>query len=213
MTNEFKKYIKRVSRDNKHLQDASTQKKRVMIARDVIAAIQTKRVIPKCGVWMTGRVPDDRINVVNKTSSMQKVLRNIPQCSVCALGACFVTAIDRFSGISKAAAGIHEIDKDDDDISLNVNHVENALTDYFYEDQMTLIENAFETKSGGTEYAPGKDGIRARNFGRRREDVKERMIDIMQNIIDNNGMFIPPGKFDDPKSKCFNALIAKKKSR
>jgi hypothetical protein len=89
------------------------------------------------------------------------------QCYVCALGAVFAVAVERDAVECSNVFSYRE------------GAMRGALAPYFDFGQLRMIEAAFE------EWSYEKE------FGDQYEDDAERMIAIMQNIIDNDGTFVP----------------------
>lgn len=156
---------------------SSKSEKRVTIAKDVIAAIKASWLVPTTGTYLevteSVATPDD----VRKADE-------ITECNACALGSVFVCALKRDTTI--------ELDGDND----GQYEMRSKLSPYFEEDQLDLIETAFESD----EYVDGvdaqfldKDDLddRATILGAKYENADERLIAIMRNVIRNNGIFKP----------------------
>lgn len=135
--------------------------------------------------------------VVKPTDQVRDVLPD--KCQVCALGAMFVCAVDRLDklaikdlegsrtpGFNRVASGFVEKD------------VMRYLGDIFEEKQLRLIEISFEKGEGMFHhidpYVADGDGElleRALIFKKNLKDPKKRMLAIMENIVKNDGTFVP----------------------
>jgi hypothetical protein len=172
----------------------SPEQRRVLIAQDVIAAINARRIVPARGIYLTS---DKAIAV--KGENMREALGEHPQCTACAVGAVFVAAVERFNN-AIANEYMHRT-------SLNRFALVDLLGIYFSNEQLALIEIAFECMmvplsvirraNVFEDVQLQTETQRAIDFGnqRRAQDHEQntafRMIAIMENIIQNNGTFIP----------------------
>lgn len=183
--------------------DAMTpEQKRVAIARDVLEWLRIGKIVPEPGTYLTvHNTAGQRVDI-----GMDPGPINGHKCTACALGAIFACATERtdltIGGVNRAG---------------NWPDAARAqLGPYFDLDQLKLIESAFEDYGGfyldGT--PRGREdhqmAYRAVRFGvkvgdahpcfegryvdrsMRRQRSPDRILRaIMQNIIDNNGTFIP----------------------
>jgi hypothetical protein len=109
-------------------------------------------------------------------------------CGCCALGAIFVSAVERFNGVR---VGVNM----DSCRVFGFDDIKRPLRRFFSAEQMKLIEIAFEVGGGyflHKKFKPAELGLAARNFGFRYDDPEQRMVAIMRNIIRNDGEFKPP---------------------
>lgn len=162
---------------------------RVKIAEDVIASIKASKLIPDTGNWVYVKLTDEK-----PETQLQDIVNN-KSCTVCALGALFVEAVR-----IKDELLVQELSYGNTCNSLSLRDVQAYLKDIFTHEQLMLIEMAYEYNHGNyhpTDLESDKVdmGLRAVAFGLkynlRDSSNEERMIAIMQNIIDNNGEFIP----------------------
>ncbi|HEY6019427.1 MAG TPA: hypothetical protein VIY48_05850 [Candidatus Paceibacterota bacterium] len=167
-----------VAKSNLEFARATKTQKRVIIAKDVIAAIRASWLTPKTGTYL--EIEGDPEAVVDVTKGT-----DITECNACALGSVFVCAARRDQTI--------ELDGDNDGQS----EMRYKLAPYFDEDQLSLIETAFESEDyvGEPEYRKDLDKEdkhdRATLLGAKYEDADRRLIAIMKNVIANNGTFKP----------------------
>jgi hypothetical protein len=183
-------------RRNTKFKLASKAQKRVMIAKDVIKQINEKKFWATRGDWATVRIDKE----LSKETQACSVLENKDtECSCCALGAMMLSEIRHMDKIT-----IKDLDLDVyfGETTFRVDHGAKGdrLGLYFSEDQIRLIEMAFEFGRGN--YYPlisRPDEQRAKDFafglGRDYEvaDDQEnyRLVAIMENIIENKGTFKP----------------------
>lgn len=188
------KLIARVKRTNAEYKTLTRAEKRVMIARDVIAALRAKALDAKEGSYVyidTTRTTERywggtyETNVYNKflkdsdqSESFQKLLPSLPDCKVCAKGAIFVCAVARQNKVETAKA--------DDVREFEGEALSENLRGIFSARQLDLIEAEFEREDMQFTLGPGWEPVM-----KEREDPTERMIAIMKNIIRNKGTFAP----------------------
>lgn len=107
------------------------------------------------------------------------------KCSVCALGACFLSLVslkNRFIFESRI---------------LGRSSIANRLSEIFSFEQMELIESAFEqalmidNSWENCTSSHTKALENAVNFGRNYRNPRKRLVAILKNIIQNNGIFDP----------------------
>jgi rubredoxin len=186
----------------------SPEQKRVAIAQDVIEQITLGKYQSRfCGFiyirWQGEEKPSNE-------ESLQKVLPNAEYCDVCALGGMFVSCT-RLNNRTKVLA-IEGKEQYMGDVIRDGEIFSNQLNEIFSNEQLMLIEIAFEEGHGSFNvdlvsntylshkktYEPITPEVeRARKFGNnngcpgRFFDRRIRMKKIMENIIQNNGRFIP----------------------
>lgn len=163
---------------------------RVTIAKDVIAQIEAERYFAKGGSYV--RISEED----NYNGSVKENFEKIKNCKVCALGGCFLSIVRfknnvNFDEITDIGAGQF----------VNNSKFKQILTSIFPAQQLVLIENAFENGGWGEapifgsddeKYSVSKQDKReAWEFGQKFSNQNDRLIAIMQNIIDNKGTFKP----------------------
>lgn len=155
--------------------------RRVAIATDVIKAINAKRFGKiAAGVGYVRKLKDPYFDGVPHTIDQEVASDLMPRCTVCARGAMMLCRISKYNGIEIVT-----------DYSVDDRDTSKALKDAFSVDQLSEIEQAFE--STPSEYS----GVtHAECFGASFEDDEDRLIAIMQNIIDHNGTFRPKVQYE-----------------
>lgn len=163
--------------------------KRVTIAQDVIAQINTKRYLPKHGRY----VSSDSLQENKLTfGSIKENFDKINNCQVCGIGACFLSIVKYKNNVN-----FEEIESSFLQFVRNDKFRE-ILLNVFPLVQLKLIEHAFECGINTT-YNRYSDVVepdwnlkeQARCFGIRYADESDRLVAIMKNIIINRGDFNP----------------------
>lgn len=177
----------------KHLDPAE---QRVVIAKDVLTQLAMGEMVAKAGTYFR-HLPPEGV-VLKGTDEVGDVLNQHPQCSVCVLGALFVAAVRKADQLRVGA--LQDISWTQTRLRADRNVLTNYLDDYFDDEQISLIESAFE----GCEF--GDHGKRSAGFrgmvckknpiARVKPEERDRlvMIEIMNNIIRHNGKFVPPAR-------------------
>ena len=124
--------------------------KRVLIAQDVIAQLNTEELISNPGTYLVVGGNPDNLEPTGKTQ-VRDVLGKSNKCKVCALGACFVSMMRRYNECT-----VDQLLDLEDDVERSYNftdirmrlHSLGVLRPYllrlFDEDQLKLIEVAYE---------------------------------------------------------------------
>lgn len=190
----------------------SAPQRRVAIAKDVIAGLKAKRLLAEQRVYCSTGY--DNVGILPKKGDVElaDVLINVPQCEVCAKGAMFIAAVEKFD---KLKLGVNEVtegdyygwgdneDEEDDgkdtaEQNFNLEIIDDHhkicdhLTNYFTQTQLDLIELAFEGDKGDfyVSEASEEENTIAGLYIERYPDTTKRMVAIMNNIIKNNGTFL-----------------------
>lgn len=170
---------------NEEFKKATKAQKRVMIAKDVLAQIKTKRYVAESGCWVQTNINATCEKDLKDEDSVQELFaeKKIESCNVCALGGLFMSCTNLNNNTTvqdlKNEFYIGDLVADDDKIS-------NGLNRIFTQKQLILIETYFEGSEGYFKGDDEKTVIFLANY-----DDDERLEMIMQNIIDNNGTFKP----------------------
>ncbi len=185
---------------------ANKARKRVMIARDVLAQLDAKRFIPTEGVWVNEVKGLNDVLEQEEDKDLRDLLVKQPKCEVCGLGALFVSCVEFADKLN--IAELDEGIKDDlkseesgEETGISFTLLNPYLKKYFDSDQLILIELAFEQGCGnyreynsplGKEAADFFDLIEDDWLSNQDESFQEtKMRLIMENIIANNGTFDP----------------------
>lgn len=138
-------------------------------------------------------------------------------CTMCARGAALMSRIRKFNSVKVSEIGVYLIDEgyteisNDDlkagaqpieaDLSATQKNTTEGLEGAFTADELNLIEAAFERTRwvGIVDWRSEnqKNSVRrAVAFGEQFEDDSERLLAIMQNIVDNDGVFRPAQQYE-----------------
>jgi hypothetical protein len=167
-------------------------KARVEIAKDVIEALQTKRLLATSAVYFSGRFPEKRGTAVE----LRSVLQKMPPCHVCGIGACFVAAAARVDNLFVSFGN-------EGDAYVGTSTIVKTLRAWFSDDQLGMIECAFEgfttpaaelRNRKSTDYWKRATDFYFKNMpnsGTAEETAEVIMLKIMRNIVRNRGTFNP----------------------
>lgn len=208
-------FHQRLRKDRKRIKDAnrrfkmlSDAQKRVAIARDVIKQIGVK-IVPKFGTW-TGWTPisEDEFFYADgardgELALSPSIVSDEVKCSACALGAAFICAIRRADDLNIQDANV-EFGYSDRPGSVGVGQdkMQTYLGRFFDNEQLELIELAFERGKGGYVANLDRSGYYLEEGSRKRlriaatmylpnlRDPADRMRAIMKNVVRNGGQFI-----------------------
>lgn len=163
----------------------SKSEKRVVLAKDVIEILRANKIIARRSTYFD-MYKNTSFDPVADEIEINEMVGKV-KCEACAIGGLFIAEV---MYTDKAKVG-----------DAHSSHfIKRRLKEYFEERQLGLIETAFE---GNTELSRGKgysdDEIEAAaNYtslmefaGGNEVSSKDAMTLIMQNIIENNGVFVP----------------------
>lgn len=89
-----------IARDNERLSTASDKEKRLMIARDILAQLAIRRLVATHGSYVIDSMSGIDVNDPKAPEMLHDVVLQSEECWVCALGAAYVVAVERFNGVS-----------------------------------------------------------------------------------------------------------------
>jgi hypothetical protein len=171
---------------NAEFKKATKAQKRVMIAQDVLAQLKAKRYVAESGCWV--RIHYNPTTVA-ETDSVQELFveKKIESCDVCALGGLFMSCTN-FNNNTLLV----DLDDVSEDLGALVDVEEklsNKLNSIFTTNQLKLIETYFEANDGF--FLDYDEEDRAEAFYNKHPSDKKRLQLIMENIVENNGTFVP----------------------
>jgi hypothetical protein len=183
--------------ENVQLDAMPKQQARVLIAQDVIQQLEMKKLVALSGTYCKVFKKSTRSLFTESDIEQNRDVRDVlleraAYCQVCAKGAILIATILRFDQmpVRETFPG-----SDGSGYDWNLNYVadDGDYKGYFSRDQLRMIEIAFE---GWYDKIIGKDraGVEVLigRFPRRvGSGDHDRLIAIMQNIIDNGGTFKP----------------------
>lgn len=191
----------------------SPAEKRVAIARDVLKGVQTRRLTPVTDSYSELNIgdPDRAAQLIASDASLRDVLPTLQSCKVCAIGAAGMAVIGRVNQF-----GMHHFEQKllragDELYKTNRAEVDDdalreTLVRYFTPLQIAMMECAYMKSTSFANYQPGvafrtyvlNDTVcdnkaihAAVAFGYQFDADDERLSAIWQNVIDNNGEFVP----------------------
>lgn len=168
---------------------------RVQIAQDVLSWLIGGKLLAKHGTYV-GWEGDSPAIDPDKQLSVQ--LKNAAPCNVCAKGAAFIVAVDRFNQIQ--ARDVVDIDREaGGNLNIEGDGFENFLTRFFEKEQIDQIEAAFEG------WSPQRQNDEHHESNLYEDDMDElydfsdlfldkehadvRLAMIMRNVVFNKGTF------------------------
>jgi hypothetical protein len=179
-----------INNNNKIWANASKRERRVLLAKDVIAQINAGKVIPAQSTWISS---SNGRQLVAGGGSVQRAIISgeIPKCECCALGGLMLSAIKYCNNVN-AEEGEYFIGFTTH-VTPNSQQVDDAATRLLYDvfDPRTVqaTEAVYEMGIGqftNISYMCLDDGYPENLRMLKSED---RMIAIMENIIENKGIF------------------------
>lgn len=189
---------KEIEYRNKLWKKSTPKQKRVLIAKDVIEQLNSCKMEASSGTW---------INIYDSVTVASHHYRYFGEklgrvglrecilsekettCRVCGIGSLMVSAI-----LFKNTMTVSDYEKQKlDYIMIDREHVGDKLRirKIFTTAQLKLIEIAFEMGGGYYTRLVSKEQERAVKFGKQCINEHDRLIAIMENIIENDGTFKP----------------------
>lgn len=179
-------------------------KKRMVIAKDVIASVIGELYVADAGVYFVP--PHKLFDGEPRNPQVADCIPQLKGCHVCAMGSMLISAIKiknkiTVSHLLQGTALCYNSDGQP-----KASEITKSLFDvvagYFTPEQLMFIETAFEGSTGGIRVASllyGYDDTKddknlrymASEWKRMFHDDRDRLIAIMDNIIRNNGTFEP----------------------
>ena len=171
---------------NEKFKKATKAQKRVMIAQDVLAQIKTKRYVAESGCWVQPNINAACEKNLKDEDSVQELFakKKIKSCNVCALGGLFMSCTNFNNNTSFV-----ELSDNLGDVLMEGEEFSNKLNKIFSYKQLRSIESYFENNEGYFYNQREFDGIKA--FCNAYPSEKKRLKLIMENIVENNGTFVP----------------------
>lgn len=174
---------------------------RVAIAKDVIKQIKAKKFVAEKGTYVRidSMFDDDvREEVLKDASDVRDIVCNPKAgvCTVCAMGSLFLSTARLFDNLpipkeeaydGDLLSGLPKPYVEGENSAAPEGYQKSPLKRYFSKLQLSLIEAAFEGW-------PTKDGQYIELNSIHDED---RLLEIMKNIVSNDGKFVPAYEGDD----------------
>jgi hypothetical protein len=179
-------YISQLKRGETAFWKSTAAQRRVLIAKDVLKQIASKRLVPTTGVYTRGRLkskPDASDSV--STIGAREAIAAMPKCTACAVGSVLVSGA--LLGNRCTLGDLGQGYTNTENLSLDREHAAR----YFTISQLDLMEVAFEGDELGWLKISDKQLAMARAFHNKHGTDKECLIAIMKNVIRNEGTFKP----------------------
>lgn len=187
-----------IAENNAAFKKASKSQKRIMIAQDVLKQLGSRRYKAESGVFLYYQCKPSITDSYLMGDSAQHAFahKEITNCTVCALGGLFMscTNLNNNTTLSDLADESDSIGNYiDEDLNFS-----NGLDKFFTKNQLMLIEIYFESECGHFANSAFTDErfYNSINFDHvnkffdyRNDKLRLKMI--MENIIENNGTFVP----------------------
>lgn len=162
----------------KKFDDLTRSEQRVEIAKDVLKQIYKNRFVPTKGTYVRA-VTHKSLPALESDAEVCDIMRR-RKCEVCALGALFLSAVDKHDNLKVSDLGW----RGKKDLYLEIgtpSRIKNYLEPFFTSMELLHIEQAFEN------YGLYPYGHHYHEYN---HDPVERMTLVMTNIVNNNGDFI-----------------------
>jgi len=167
------------------------EKKRVIVAQDVLDRIDIGQFVPTEGIFCSIRGDSFKDTPENKNVKIKTILENPKQeCYVCAKGGLFMAYVGINNGFK-----IKDLTQCQDTLDVGYelwSDEMKSLKGIFSEKQLSLIELTFEAHSRYTnEFTTLDDISKCYTFHGKYSTDTQRLIAICNNIIKNKGTFKP----------------------
>lgn len=156
---------------------AEMAQQRIAIAQDVLKWLAQGTIVASTGIYIESECDADKF--IGYDNAQKHIKQLVENCQVCAKGALFAGMVHRYNGVTIEQFFDYDGGK-------------SKLDEFFERNQLSMIEAAFE----GWAYINrdgGEDELSDRvwEFYEKYEDAEDRMQAIMNNIIKNQGEFVP----------------------
>lgn len=180
--------MKTIKEKNEEFAGMSKVQKRIAIAKDVISQIRAKKFKATPGTYCELKTSQKKLKLSGSVE-LQTLLEEgaINKCNVCALGGIFMSKVslgNKFNLNSRYDKIQTHID--DDEMISNLRGI-------FSELELRTIEYAFEGGDINSSFLgkPMHFHARLRSYSKVYKKSEDRLLAIMENIINNKGKFVP----------------------
>lgn len=187
---------KQIKADNEAFEKLSPARKRVAIIRDALAQLGS-RLVPEHKTYVSAPEIAHLLRE-NPNAQLQQAFNKMEECSVCAKGALFVCLVDRANALK-----ITDLQYDTrSNGTFDGKEVDTYLPNLFSENQLELIETAFEGRAYGSTLSTtnsfsalgaAREFYELFKYSTDEEDTKPETIlrAIFENMVANKGTFKP----------------------
>lgn len=208
MTKKTPKLVQYVAPTIEQYKKMTAAQKRVTIAKDVVAALNSKIYIANHSQYIKQMQLDGEVMELgwmgaHRLDDIQQALPKIKECEVCAMGACIMSITKYENRLT-----FDDIGKTTDSMSSTTAEV---VQEVFSANQLAMIEIMFEGYYSGVEHpitnkicngdnygrdklgaeVSGEDAQMCMRFHSKYDNDDKRMRAIMQHIVDNAGDIVP----------------------
>lgn len=163
----------------KQVRKLTRREKCVEIAKDAILWVRSRRNLGREGYLQSS----NDLGIPSEVPILPAINDNQTPCGVCALGACLVGYVRKFSSASLVEARLSQ----NDTSCICREDITTILKPYFSATELRQIERAFEGWHSYDFDEESDDSIRR---WQRIRSWKSRLIAILQNIVRNKGYFV-----------------------
>jgi len=199
---------KQIEERNAKFEKATNAEKRLLIVTDAFKQLVSGRFVAESGEWLWVTVKDAYDTSLTEDDSLQKcTLSNKVECVGCALGSMMLGLVRFDNKVTLGEATEYSCDSpffiDAIEKSTPGNgKVGNRLLRYFSENQLNLVEYFFEMGNGVSRHHELTD-LEQAIFNYWRDDHgaetwkdEQRLLLILKNMMNNQGMFVPEQLID-----------------
>lgn len=164
---------------------------RVRVAQDVLARLESNDYFAAGMCYIRSPVIDE-LSKNGVTDDIRNHMEEIDGgvCRVCALGGAMMSLVRLRGDVD--LDDLFAFDESTKEAYLKTTTLRHVLTEVFTENQLALIETAYEGTSVLCFYGGLDDDLdRARAFGRNHTHGFYRMKAIWRNVVENDGVFTP----------------------
>lgn len=165
--------------DKKKFTKMNKARRRVALAKDVIARLDSELLAPYSGSLFN---PNSKWLLLNSDASLQENLNTV-KCAACAKGALICSWVGNFNHYSK-----EDFSQFNYDVRIGDGAYPKELIDIFGLQQLSIIEREFEQCQYSWHVELGNKMEFIRNHA---SPYYENLRTIMENLVKNKGTFIP----------------------
>lgn len=171
-----------IKKRNEKFAKASPAEKRVIIAKDILLQLASKRLQASTGIWLDAKLD---VAADRQKEEAQDIILDAKSCNACALGSIFLSTLEHANKFKFNSFNYKNISQK---AEIHYQQFREYLLGFFEHDQLIAIELAFERGAGWYSVADAKS-IKYRDFAAG-FGASERLEAIMKNIVEHNGEFV-----------------------
>lgn len=187
--------------NSKQFAKLSKPQRAFLVAQDALKQLPKLKV--KAGSYIDGKITLPKTH--SSKNAQRHIAKIVKKCDVCALGACLVSKIKLFNKVTLNDLAL-ETEENVSWFTLDSEAIPALLGDIFSDEQMLLVEAAFEGAPHVAIDFPDNDALfdaymaRAESYGRAYPNARDRLRAILLNIVRNNGLFLPDNVTGDDET-------------